>query len=192
MFTHKLGHYLPYGETLYFELKEFMLKVKPIDYMDEDEIINASHGKITDRLQIMLHDNWIVYVHKYLPTYVSAFANTPNDGKQELSTLVIGVDDIKLEITGIPMLSSKFIHETIKNELFSRIRIVNKYDDDDNNDIVNNKIKMEFVNNIKVNIVDVTNPFTHDDINKFISDYEIIENERINMVKQYKQKLMKK
>lgn len=94
-----LGDNIGFHESLEEELKEFILKVDPIKYFDENDIrtiINT--GKVDpDRFNLMIIDNINHYFKYYLPKYISCFGNS------DLShgNLYIGVNDLG-EITGIP------------------------------------------------------------------------------------------
>lgn len=99
MYKNTLGDSIGFGESLEEEFKEFIMKIDPIKYFEEDEIRTiVNTGRIdSDIFNLMITDNIAHYFKYYLPKYISCFGNS----SLSHGNLYIGANDFG-EITGIP------------------------------------------------------------------------------------------
>jgi len=131
-----LGDFLPEGESLTREFKEFCLKKNILKYFSIEQQREIVEGTFTPELQNFIIRNLNNYIHHYLPKYIATFSTTSiSSGK-----LFMGISD-NGEITGIPSLepltediirdmiysSSEFLRgvggETVKDDYLSSIDI---------------------------------------------------------------------
>jgi len=155
MLRSTLGDTIGFNETLEEELKEFILKIDPIKYFDEDEIKNVVlTGKINkDRFNLMIADNINHYFKYYLPKYVSCFGNS----KLSHANLYIGVNDFS-EVTGIPFfgtLTSSFV-ESFADIIKSYISIPE----------LSTRLKFEVIK------LDIEKMYLDDNIDELMEDYK--------------------
>lgn len=109
-----LGDNIGFRETLEEELKEFILKLDPIKYFDEESIRTIiTSGKVNpDKFNLMIIDNISHYFKYYLPKYISCFGNS----NLTHGNVYIGANDLG-EITGIPFfgtLTSSFVESFVE------------------------------------------------------------------------------
>lgn len=104
------------GETLDTEYKEFSLKVDPLNYYSESEMEGIlKTGRLDNVFNKMVVENLQNFI-KYVPKYVSSFANSK---ECKAGKLFFGISDSG-EVTGIPFLgflNKKFIKKELKKVL---------------------------------------------------------------------------
>ncbi len=138
-----LGDNIGFRETLETELKEFIIKIDPALYYDENEIIDTINTGIIDhdKFNAIIFDNLNHYFKYYLPKYISVYANSKLDNAE----LYIGIDDFG-EITGIPFFGN--FNENILNGFLPSIIPFIKSDTNNEYDLLK-KIKFEIIPLIK-------------------------------------------
>jgi hypothetical protein len=133
-----LGDYIGFDESRLIEFKEFILKIDPISFVQNEDIKNMiCTGKVVSNFNDIIIHNLVHYFKFYIPKYISAFGNMKDS--EDFAHLYIGINDFG-EITGIPFIGNlepEFIND-IKDSL--KIFIHSK-----NNNFIFDKINFEII-----------------------------------------------
>ena len=125
-----LGDYIGFEESLKDEFKEFVIKIDPELFYDQNEVENIiKTGILPQNFNEIIFGNLYHYFQIYLPKYISAFANCEN---LDEGILYFGVNNSG-EITGIPVLGEinkddiqfmlKSVKESLSVDILSEIKI---------------------------------------------------------------------
>ena len=99
-----LGDYIGFDESKLIEFKEFILKIDPTSFFENEDIKNmVCTGKVLPNFNDIIMHNLIHYFKFYLPKYISAFGNMRDSS--ESGNIYIGINDFG-EITGIPFIGN--------------------------------------------------------------------------------------
>jgi len=124
---YKLGYYAE-EETLQNENKEFHSRKERFDDFDIDLIFKiVKTGVLTYNFKTIIHNEFLLYVYKIVPKYISCFSNCGNGINGVIN---IGISDSN-EITGVPIFFlhllqkqlPRFICETVKDNIRSNLDI---------------------------------------------------------------------
>lgn len=124
---YKLGEYTE-EETLQNEHKELHIRKERFDDFDIDLIFKiVKTGVLTYNFKTIIHNEFLLYVYKIVPKYISCFSNCGNGINGIIN---IGISDSN-EITGVPIFFlhllqkqlPRFICETIKDNIRSNLDI---------------------------------------------------------------------
>lgn len=140
-----LGNYIG-NEHIHIEYKE-LYSIKWNTKIDIDEIFIKREMSLEYEKMVMNTIQY--YINKYIPKYMASMSRTPTNRENKCAYLYIGVDD-NGKITGIPT-----INGINKSEIYKYLNIIYKNIRGIKNGISNKNILDYFINNMKMNIIDV-------------------------------------